>query len=111
MDLQIEHLSDAAARAVAIGKWDVAGAAEIDLRLSALSGSGRSIIIDMAQVAFLSSMGIRSIVMAAKAVGSRQAKIALLAPDAHVTAVLTGAGIDTLVPIHATLEIALAAIG
>jgi len=111
MELRVEHLSGAVDRAVAIGRWDVAGAAEIDLHFSALSGSGRSIILDMAQVAFLSSMGIRSIVMAAKAVGSRRAKMVLLAPDAHVAAVLTGAGIDTLVPIHLTLETALAAVG
>lgn len=111
MDLQIEHLPDNVDRAVAIGRWDVAGASEIDLRLSALSGSGRSIVLDMAQVSFLSSMGIRSIVMAMKAVGARQAKLVLLAPDAHVAAVLTGAGIDTLVPIHPTLETALAAVG
>jgi len=46
-----------------------------DLQLSALSRNGRSPIIDLAQVSFLSSMGIRSIVRHAKAVALRQAKL------------------------------------
>ncbi len=111
MDLQVEHLPGDIDRAIAIGRWDVVGAAEIDMRLSVLSGSGRSIILDLTQVSFLSSMGIRSILMAMKAVGARHAKMVLLAPDAQVSGVLAGAGIDTLVPIHGTLETALAAVG
>ena len=111
MDLQIEHLSDDVDRAIAIGRWDVPGAAQIESRLSALSGSGRAIILDMSQVSFLSSMGMRSIVMAAKAVALHKTKMALLAPNQHVWSVLTASGIDTLVPIHTNLRRALAAVG
>jgi anti-anti-sigma factor len=111
MELQVEHLSDRIARAVAIGRWDVAGAAAIDLRFSALAGSGRSVIVDMAQVTFLSSMGIRSILMSAKAVQLRKAVLVLLAPVDTVAEVLISTGIDTIVPIHRDLPAALAAVG
>jgi anti-anti-sigma factor len=100
VDLQVEHLPDNIDRAVAIGRWDVAGAAAIELRLSVLGGSGRSVVLDLTQVSFLSSMGLRSIVMTAKAVALRHAKMVLLAPEAHVRSVLEMAAIDTLVPIH-----------
>jgi anti-sigma B factor antagonist len=110
MDLQIEHLPNNIDRAIAIGHWDVAGAAEIDLRLSVLSGSGRSIILDMTQVSFLSSMGLRSILMSAKTVALRHARMVLLSPDAHVRSVLTAAGIDTVVPIHHDIVSAVAVV-
>lgn len=110
MDLQIERLPGNIDRAIAIGRWDVAGAAEIDMRMSVLSGSGRSVVLDLTQVSFLSSMGMRSILMAAKAVALRRGKMVLLSPDAHVAAVLTGTGIDTLVPIHDDIAAAVVAV-
>jgi anti-anti-sigma factor len=110
MELQVEQLGAAITKVVAVGRWDVAGAAAVDMRLAVLSGSGRSLIIDLAQVTFLSSMGIRSIVMAAKAVQARRARIVLLAPAEAVALVLTSTGIDTLVPIHDDIDAALAAV-
>ena len=110
MELQIVPVSATVTRAVLIGRWDVAGAALIDLKLSALAGSGRSIIIDMAQVTFLSSMGIRSIIMSAKAVKLRGCMLVLLSPDKNVEFVLTSTGIDTLMPIRHDIDAALAEI-
>jgi anti-anti-sigma factor len=88
----------------------VKGAAEIDLRLSAVTGSGRPIILDLAQVSYLSSMGIRSIVMGAKACRLRGGKLVLLAPADNVEQVLTIAGIHTLVPIYHDIEAAILAV-
>jgi anti-anti-sigma factor len=106
MELALEQLSETLTRATPAGRWDVAGAMSIDLRMSTLAGSGRSVIIDMAQVTFLSSMGIRTIIMTAKAISLRGARLVLLAPTEHVAAVLNSTGIDTLVPICADLEAA-----
>ena len=110
MDLQIELLSATVTKAIPVGRWDAVGASDIDLRLSALSGSGRSLIIDMAQVSFLSSMGIRSIVMSAKAVTLRGGKLVLLSPNENIAMVLTNTGIDALVPILDDLDAALLAV-
>lgn len=111
MELQIEALDDSVSRARPIGRWDVAGAMDIELPLSALSGSGRSVIIDMAEVSFLSSMGIRAIVMTAKAAAVRGAKLVLMSPTEQIAAVLVATGIDTLVPICHDLGVACAIIG
>ena len=111
MELLIESVSETVTKAAPVGRWDIVGAAAIDLPLSALAGSGRSLIIDLTQVSFLSSMGIRSIVMSAKATSLRQAKLILLSPDANIATVLSTTGIDSLVPICHALEDALAAIG
>jgi anti-sigma B factor antagonist len=110
MELRIEALAGGVTRAIPDGHWDIKGAAEIDLRLSAITGTGRPIILDLAQVNFLSSMGIRSIVMGAKACRLRGGRLVLLAPAANVEEVLTIAGIDTLVPIYHDIETAILAV-
>jgi anti-sigma B factor antagonist len=110
MELRVEQLAGNVTRAVPVGRWDISGAAQIDLRLSAISGSGRPVIIDVAEVSYLSSMGIRSIVMCAKATRLRGVRLALLAPAPNIEAVLTAAGIDTLVPIYHDLDAATLAV-
>jgi anti-sigma B factor antagonist len=110
MELRIEALAYGITRAIPAGHWDVKGAAEIDLRLSAVTGSGRPIILDLTQVSYLSSMGIRAIVMGAKASRLRGGKLVLLAPADNVEQVLTIAGIDTLVPIYHDIEAAILAV-
>ena len=51
------------------------------------------------------SMGIRSIVMSAKATRLKGGALVLLSPAPNVEAVLTAAGIDMLIPIHHDLGI------
>jgi len=104
MELRTEHIAINVTRAVLAGRWDIQGAAKIELQLSAITGAGRAVIIDMSEVSFLSSMGIRSIVMAAKATVTRGGKFALMSPGAAILEVLTTAGIDQIVPIHHDLD-------
>jgi anti-anti-sigma factor len=111
MELRVEPVGETITRAKPVGRWDVAGAMEIELQLSALCGSGRSLIVDMAEVSFLSSMGIRAIVSTAKALAARGAKLVLMSPTQQIAAVLVATGIDTLVPICHDLGIACAIIG
>jgi len=110
MELRIEALADGVTRAIPEGHWDIKGAAEIDLRLSALTGTGRPIILDLTEVTYLSSMGIRSIVMGAKTCRLRGGKLVLLSPKGNVAQVLTIAGIGTLVPIYSEIDAAILAV-
>jgi anti-anti-sigma factor len=110
MELRIEALADGVTRAIPEGHWDIKGAAEIDLRLSALTGTGRPIILDLTEVTYLSSMGIRSIVMGAKKCRLRGGKLVLLSPKGNVAQVLTIAGIGTLVPIYSEIDAAILAV-
>jgi anti-sigma B factor antagonist len=110
MELRVEQLAGNVTRAIPVGRWDISGAAQIDLRLSAISGSRQAVIIDVAEVSYLSSMGIRSIVMCAKAIRLKGGRMVLLSPAPNVEAVLTAAGIDTLVPIYYDLDAATLAV-
>lgn len=104
MELRIEKLAETVTRAIPVGRWDIKGAAEIDLRLSAITATSGAIIIDLAEVTYLASMGMRSIVMGAKATALRGGKLALLSPLPLVEEVLTTAGIDQLVPIYRDID-------
>jgi anti-anti-sigma factor len=73
-----------------------------------LSGSKQGIVIDMSGVTFISSIGIRHLVMAAKALSRRNGRLVLLKPTEMVTEVLTTAGITEIVPIAETDAEALA---
>ncbi len=106
MELLIERLSDNITRLTPVGRWDVKGAADIDLKFSAATGAGRGIIVDLSEVDYLSSMGIRSLILGAKAAGSRGGKLVLLSPRPSIAEVLSTAQIDQLIPMHHDLAAA-----
>lgn len=110
MELRIEKVVESVTRAIPTGRWDIKGAAEIDLRLSAITATSGAIIIDLAEVTYLASMGIRSIVMGAKSATIRGGRLVLLSPLPMVEEVLKIAGIDQLVPIYHDLDEATVAV-
>jgi anti-anti-sigma factor len=83
-----------------IGRLDILGAESIDLPLATLSGSKNEIIIDMAGVTFIASIGLRHLVSAAKAVQRRGGRLTLLNPTAAVGEVITTSGLTILLPIE-----------
>jgi anti-anti-sigma factor len=109
MDLAVEERNGVTLVHLA-GRLDIAGASAIDLRFSALSGSRRALIVDLSNVSFLASMGIRLLLTGAKTVSAKGGRMVLLKPDAEVEKVLATAGIDTLIPIHADETSAMAAV-
>jgi anti-anti-sigma factor len=91
------------------GRLDLAGTQQIDLKFSAYASSQRAVIVDLAAVEFLASIGIRTLVLTAKTMASRGGKMVLLNPIPNVKQVLETAGIDTLIPIFPSLDAARAA--
>jgi len=99
MDIRVSEFGDVGTRVVLVGKLDIAGAEKIDTPLAAVAGTRGNIVVDMAGVSFIASIGIRHLVMAAKAVARRSGKLVLLAPNPLVTDVLVNAGLEDLLPI------------
>jgi anti-anti-sigma factor len=99
MDIRVSDFGDIGTRVVLVGKLDIAGAEKIDTPLATVAGSRGNIVVDMAGVSFIASIGIRHLVMAAKAVARRSGKLVLLAPNPLVTDVLVNAGLEDLLPI------------
>lgn len=100
MPIAIQDLDGAVTKVVLSGRIDVAGAHEIDMPMSLVAGSRRAVVIDLAAVEFMASMGLRSLVVCAKSIISKRGKVVLLAPQPGVEEVITVSGIDDLIPIY-----------
>jgi len=107
MELTVETLSNEIVQVRLAGKLDISGAEQIDLHFSAICGSRRRIIIDLSAVSFLASMGMRTILIGAKAVKANGGKIVLLKPTPQVEEVLSIANISTLIPLVHDVETAI----
>ena len=104
MQIDSETLADGILKIILAGRMDLQGAQEIDVKFSAYAARQRAVVVDMSAVDFLASIGIRTLLLTAKAMAQRGGKIVLLNPDANVTHILEMAGIDTLIPILRSLE-------
>jgi anti-anti-sigma factor len=90
--------------ATLLGRIDIAGAQDIDMPMNVLAGSKRKVVVDLSQVEFLASMGIRSIVLAAKSIMSKRGTCSLVAPAGNVRTVIESAGLDMIIPTFDTLD-------
>ena len=54
------------------GPLDIAGAGEIDMPFSVISGKYSKVIVNLADVSFLASIGIRVLVKAARTIGNKK---------------------------------------
>ena len=64
-----------------VGRLDIKGAEVIEMPLATLSGAKQNILIDMSQVSFLASIGIRHLVSATKALARRGGRLILVGPQ------------------------------
>jgi len=108
MKLSTEDLEGGVTRVILDGRLDIEGAAAVDLRMNVIAGSCKKMLVDLQQVTFLGSMGLRSILVPAQAVSRRGGKVVLFAPTKMVEEVLTSSNIHTIIPIHHELSSALA---
>lgn len=83
------------------GPLDIAGAGEVDMPFSVISGKHDKVIVDLAGVTFLASIGIRVLVKAARAVGSRKGRFVVFSPTDDARKVLRSTGIDAIIPVVA----------
>ncbi len=87
------------------GTLDVVGTGEIETKFSGYcSGDKVRVVVDLADVDFLASIGIRMLVTTAKSVASRGGKMVLLNPSSEVLSVLEITGIPSIIPVYSQLE-------
>lgn len=84
------------------GRLDILGTGEIEGKFAALAATdSHRIVVDLTEVSFLASIGIRSIISNAKAQHQRGGKMVLFVGDnTAVIKTLEMTGIDSLVPMY-----------
>ena len=98
MQFTTEELDKGLLKAVLVGRLDIAGSAAIDVPFTALASSQKGVIVDLAGVDFLASLGIRTLLSTAKALQRRGGGLALLTPQPAVLEVLEVSGVLDLMP-------------
>jgi anti-sigma B factor antagonist len=103
MPIDFEDCSNDLRRIALSGRLDIPGTGEIDAKFTALAASAeRRVVVDLTGVSFLASIGIRAIIT--KAQQKRGGRMVLFVGDnSPVAKTLEATGIDTLVPMFATL--------
>ena len=105
MELQYSELANNIRLIKLDGKLDITGVGQIETPFAAYcAGDGVRVVVDLSEVDFLASIGIRLLTLTAKSVMSRGGKIALLNPTPDVRHVLEITGIAEIIPIYSHLE-------
>lgn len=99
MTIESEPLADGVTKIRLCGRLDITGAEEIDMRFSGLVSAASSVIVDLAGVTFLASIGIRTLVANAKALALRGGSMVLFDPQPLVADVLRATGIADIIPV------------
>lgn len=101
--MEITHRSDADVVIVnVVGKLDTTTAAEFDARLRDAAGGASHCILALEQLDYISSAGLRSVLMAAKLFGAKKGKLVLSGLSGAVKDVFALSGFDRVVKISAS---------
>jgi anti-sigma B factor antagonist len=88
-----------------IGSLDILGVGAIETKFAAYcSGENARVLVDLSQVDFLASIGIRLLTINAKSLTSRDGRMALLNPTPEVRKALDVTGIAKVIPVYDDIE-------
>ena len=107
MEIKLEELDDDIIHVSLSGRMDIMGTSAIDLKFSAVTnGDHQKVLVDMSEVSFIASIGMRTLLSSAKSATQKGNKIVLANCQPLVQEALETAGIDTLIPMFESIEAA-----
>jgi anti-anti-sigma factor len=106
------HVDDTRGVTVATvdGEIDLSNATELEMAIShAVANEAVGLVIDLGRVDYLDSSGVTLLFNLARRVARRQQRFAVVVPaEAHVAEILSLSGADQALPLHESLDTALA---
>ncbi len=112
MQFEVQELSPTTNKVVMTGRLDAAGVAICETAFTgAVAASGRSAVLDLTNLTFMSSLGIRMLLSCARVVTRRGGKVVLFGAQPIVAEVLTAMALDGVLPLVGTEEEARATLG
>jgi anti-anti-sigma factor len=100
MEIRVVESADGLSHLALSGRLDLAGTQAIEAQFTALTaGAKKTAIIDLREVTFLASLGMRMLVSSARALLKSSARLVLLAPQPAVRLALESAGLSSILPI------------
>ena len=98
MHIDKTDLGNSVTRLKMIGRLDISGSAAAEIPIAFAAKGCSALIIDMSEVSFVASLGVRHLMMAAKAIDRRGGKMVLFAAPEQVVDVLETMGLTELIP-------------
>ena len=108
MKMDVVSQENGITKVVLAGSLDIKGALEIDPRFKELSQTQHKVIVDLANVSFLASLGMRTLVKSAKLLREKGGQLVLVNPQADVEKALKSSGLDHIIPLVPDLAAAAA---
>jgi len=99
MNLEVAELENGITKVTLSGRLDIEGALKIDSEFNAVAEEKKKVVVDLSDVTFIASLGIRTLIIGAKAAASNGGKMVLLDPQPNVERVLRTSRVDTVIPI------------
>lgn len=110
MNLNTERQGDVLC-ALITGRIDGSNVAEFESSLgSAIEAGDRAVVMDMEQLTYISSAGLRAVLLTAKALKSQNSTLILCSLPDHIQEILEISGFDKILPIHDSRQSALATV-
>ena len=111
MKLDSAQIGDDLLKVSLDGRLDIDGVRAIENRFGFLTTTHRAdVIVDLSQVSFLASIGIRMLMTSARGQKGRGGHFFLSSAQPAVEKVLVMSGIDQLIPMHSEIESAVASV-
>lgn len=110
VELKVEEGDDGITRAALIGRMDVDGALAVEEPFKVLSRLRRRLVVDLAGVPFMASMGLRTLMVGARSLANLGGRMTLANPQPGVASVLETSGIGELIGVHPSVDAAVAAL-
>src|SRR5262245_50944716 len=102
MNMTIEEAEDKVTKIHLDGRMDLEGTRAIDQKFAfATSTQPLRLAVDLSSVSFVASIGLRTLLTAARAQSGRGGTMVLYAPNEMVRKVLETSGVDSIIPILA----------
>jgi anti-sigma B factor antagonist len=101
MSISFEDVASDLRRIVISGRLDMPGTDSVAAQLTELTAAPKkAVVIDLSQLKFLASIGIRGLISSAKEVQKRGGKMALVVNKASTVMMsLEATGVDELIPV------------
>ena len=98
MKLEQIELPNGVLKVVLVGSLDIAGAGDVDMPLSVIGGQREKVTVDLTGVDFMASIGIRTLVKTARALGARGGKMTMFGANDACKKVFAATGVAEIIP-------------
>ncbi len=99
MDMQVSTVGGVKKIALS-GRLDTAGVSRLETQFSAsVAAGGQSAVVDLTDVAFLASLGVRMFISTARTVTRKGGKLALYGANAAVMEIIETTSLNDIIPV------------